>query len=46
MTNWIVTRTGRFKAASAGASLSDRVTTPLLIQHGDLDWFTRRIKVD
>src|ERR1044071_2422371 len=23
MTNWIVTQTGRFKAASAGASLSD-----------------------
>ena len=75
MTNWIVTQTGRFKAASAGASLSDlsdtfylseggafmadyfkrpwenregyaahspltfadRVTTPLLIQHGDAD---------
>jgi len=75
MTNWIVTQTGRFKAASAGASLSDlsdtyylseggefmvgyfkrpwenresylahspltfadRVTTPLLIQHGELD---------
>jgi dipeptidyl aminopeptidase/acylaminoacyl peptidase len=75
MTNWIVTQTGRFKAASAGASLSDladiyylseggafiaeyfgppwehresyaahspithaaRVTTPLLIQHGERD---------
>ena len=75
MTNWIVTHTGRFKAASAGASLSDlsdtfylseggvfmadyfrrpwenregyaahspltfadRVTTPLLIQHGESD---------
>jgi dipeptidyl aminopeptidase/acylaminoacyl peptidase len=75
MTNWIVTRTGRFKAASAGASLSDlsdtfylseggefmadyfrrpwenrdaytshspltfadRVTTPLLLQHGEND---------
>jgi dipeptidyl aminopeptidase/acylaminoacyl peptidase len=75
MTNWIVTQTGRFKAASAGASLSDlpdtfylseggefmidyfkrpwenregyaahspltfagRVTTPLLIQHGEND---------
>ncbi len=75
MTNWIVTQTGRFKAASAGASLSDlsdtfylseggdfmidyfkrpwenrdgyakhspltfadRVTTPLLIQHGEMD---------
>ena len=75
MTNWIVTQTSRFKAASAGASLSDltdtfflseggefmadyfkrpwenregyashspltfadRVTTPLLIQHGELD---------
>ena len=75
MTNWIVTQTGRFKAASAGASLSDlsdayflseagefmveyfkrpwenresyaahspltyvdRVTTPLLIQHGEDD---------
>src|SRR6185436_4750673 len=75
MTNWIVTRTSRFKAASAGASLSDlsdtfylseggefmiayfkrpwenresyaahspltfaeRVTTPLLIQHGEAD---------
>jgi dipeptidyl aminopeptidase/acylaminoacyl peptidase len=75
MTNWIVTQTGRFKAASAGASLSDlsdtfylseggefmvgyfkrpwenrasyeahspltfaeRVTTPLLIQHGEAD---------
>jgi dipeptidyl aminopeptidase/acylaminoacyl peptidase len=75
MTNWIVTQTGRFKAASAGASISDlsdlyllseggefiveyfkdpwenrqsftahspitfadRVTTPLLIQHGDAD---------
>jgi len=75
MTNWIVTQTGRFKAASAGASLSDlsdtfylseggefmidyfgrpwenrdgyrahspltyadRVTTPLLIQHGESD---------
>ena len=75
MTNWIVTQTGRFKAASAGASLSDlsdtfylseggefmvdyfkrpwenragyaahspltfadRVTTPLLIQHGEVD---------
>jgi len=75
MTNWIVTQTSRFKAASAGASLSDlsdtfylseggefmadyfkrpwenaagysshspltfaaRVTTPLLIQHGEAD---------
>jgi dipeptidyl aminopeptidase/acylaminoacyl peptidase len=75
MTNWIVTQTTRFKAASAGASLSDladqyflsdggdvmaeyfkrpwearesyarhsplthaeRVTTPLLIQHGERD---------
>jgi dipeptidyl aminopeptidase/acylaminoacyl peptidase len=75
MTNWIVTQTDRFKAASAGASLSDlsdtfylseggefmvdyfkrpwenrdgyaahspltfadRVTTPLLIQHGEVD---------
>ena len=75
MTNWIVTQTGRFKAASAGASISDltdlyylpdggdlmveyfrrpwenresyaahspithveKVTTPLLIQHGDRD---------
>jgi len=75
MTNWIVTQTGRFKAASAGASLSDladeyflsdageimveyfkrpwearqsyaahspltfadKVTTPLLIQHGERD---------
>jgi dipeptidyl aminopeptidase/acylaminoacyl peptidase len=75
MTNWIVTQTNRFKAASAGASLSDlfdlyylseggdfmveyfkhpwearesyiahspltyveRVTTPLLIQHGERD---------
>jgi dipeptidyl aminopeptidase/acylaminoacyl peptidase len=75
MTNWVVTQTGRFKAASAGASLSDladtfylseggefmidyfkrpwenregyvahspltfadRVTTPLLIQHGEVD---------
>ena len=75
MTNWIVTQTGRFKAASAGASLSDltdayylgeggefmvqyfkrpwenresyaahspitfveRVTTPLLLQHGEHD---------
>jgi dipeptidyl aminopeptidase/acylaminoacyl peptidase len=75
MTNWIVTQTGRFRAASAGASLSDltdtfylseggefmadyfrrpwenregyashspltfadRVTTPLLIQHGEAD---------
>jgi dipeptidyl aminopeptidase/acylaminoacyl peptidase len=75
MTNWIVTQTGRFRAASAGASLSDlsdtfylseggaflidyfkrpwenregyashspltfadKVTTPLLIQHGEAD---------
>lgn len=75
MTNWIVTQTGRFKAASASASISDltdgyflseggdfmaeyfkrpwenrdsyarhspltyveRVTTPLLIQHGEND---------
>lgn len=75
MTNWIVTQTSRFKAASAGASISDindialqgegsefiveyfkwpwenrasyaahspitfaeRVTTPLLIQHGEVD---------
>jgi len=75
MTNWIVTQTGRFKAASAGASIAeladlyflseggefmvdyfkrpwenrdsyaahspltfaDRVTTPLLIQHGEVD---------
>jgi dipeptidyl aminopeptidase/acylaminoacyl peptidase len=75
MTNWIVTQTGRFKAASTGASISDltdpyylseggefmaeyfkrpwenadsyaahspltwakRVTTPLLIQHGERD---------
>jgi dipeptidyl aminopeptidase/acylaminoacyl peptidase len=74
MTNWIVTQTSRFKAASAGASISDlgdlvlseggeflleyfrqpwenrasyvahspltfaeRVTTPLLLQHGELD---------
>ena len=74
MTNWIVTQTGRFKAASSGASISDltdlilsegaefivsyfkwpwenrasfashspltfadRVTTPLLLQHGEVD---------
>jgi dipeptidyl aminopeptidase/acylaminoacyl peptidase len=74
MTNWIVTQTSRFKAASAGASLSDltdvvlseggefiveyfkwpwqnrnsyvahspitfaeKVTTPLLLQHGEAD---------
>ena len=75
MTDWIVTQTGRFKAASAGASISDltdpyylseagqfmveyfrlpwenpdsyrshspltwagKVTTPLLIQHGERD---------
>jgi dipeptidyl aminopeptidase/acylaminoacyl peptidase len=75
MTNWIITQTGRFKAASSGASLSDladqyflsdggevmaeyfkrpwearesyaahspltfasKVTTPLLIQHGERD---------
>ncbi|MEO8679005.1 MAG: S9 family peptidase [Vicinamibacterales bacterium] len=75
MTNWIVTQTSRFKAASAGASIADlsdlyyltdggdlmveyfkkpwenpqgyaqhsplthaaKVTTPLLIQHGDRD---------
>ena len=75
MTNWIITQTSRFKAASSGASLSDlsdtfylseggefmiayfkrpwenregyaahspltfadRVTTPLLIQHGEAD---------
>ncbi|HUO84388.1 MAG TPA: S9 family peptidase [Thermoanaerobaculia bacterium] len=75
MTNWIVTRTGRFRAASAAASISDltdirlipdggeitahyfrepwenresyiahspltfveRVTTPLLLQHGERD---------
>lgn len=75
MTNWIVTQTGRFKAASAGASAADlvdlrlipdggevmthyfrepwqnrasyaahsplsfveRVTTPLLLQHGERD---------
>ena len=74
MTNWIVTQTGRFKAASAGASIpdlediilsegaefivqyfkwpwenrasfashspitfADRVTTPLLLQHGEVD---------
>lgn len=75
MTSWIVTQTGRFKAASTGASVNDladlyylsdagdvmaeyfklpweapesyrahspvthaaRVTTPLLIQHGELD---------
>jgi len=74
MTNWIVTQTSRFKAASAGASLSDltdvvlseggefmvayfkqpwenrasyaahspltfagRVSTPLLLQHGEVD---------
>lgn len=74
MTNWIVTQTARFKAASSGASISDlndlilsegaefivsyfkwpwenrasytshspitfadRVTTPLLLQHGEVD---------
>jgi dipeptidyl aminopeptidase/acylaminoacyl peptidase len=75
MTDWMVTQTGRFKAASAGASISDltdlyylsdggqfvaeyfklpwenrdsyvahspithagRVTTPVLIQHGERD---------
>jgi dipeptidyl aminopeptidase/acylaminoacyl peptidase len=74
MTNWIVTQTSRFKAASSGASISDlndlilsegaefivsyfkwpwenrasyashsaitfadRVTTPLLLQHGEVD---------
>jgi len=75
MTNWIVTQTSRFKAASSGASISDledqyllsdagdpvaeyfkrpwearesyaahspltfvdRVTTPLLLQHGERD---------
>jgi len=80
MTNWIVTQTGRFKAASAAASISDladqyflsdggdfmaeyfkrpwearesyfahspvnfaeRVTTPLLLQHGEND---RRVPI-
>ena len=40
MTNWIVTQTGRFKAASAGASLSDLSDTYLSVRgrrvHGRL----------
>jgi len=43
MTNWIVTQTGRFKAASAGASLSDLSDTFYLSEGGDfmIDYFKR-----
>jgi dipeptidyl aminopeptidase/acylaminoacyl peptidase len=43
MTNWIVTQTGRFKAASAGASLSDLADTYYLSEGGEfmIDYFKR-----
>ena len=43
MTNWIVTQTGRFKAASAGASLSDLSDTFYLSEGGVFmaDYFKR-----
>ena len=43
MTNWIVTQTGRFKAASAGASLSDLSDTYYLSEGGVFmaDYFKR-----
>jgi dipeptidyl aminopeptidase/acylaminoacyl peptidase len=43
MTNWIVTQTRRFKAASAGASLSDLADTFYLSEGGEfmIDYFKR-----
>jgi dipeptidyl aminopeptidase/acylaminoacyl peptidase len=43
MTNWIVGHTGRFKAASAGASLSDLADTYYLSEGGEfmVDYFKR-----
>ena len=43
MTNWIVTQTGRFKAASAGASLSDLADTSYLSEGGEfmVEYFKR-----
>jgi dipeptidyl aminopeptidase/acylaminoacyl peptidase len=43
MTNWIVTHTNRFKAASAGASISDLVDLYLLSEGGEfvVDYFKR-----
>lgn len=43
MTNWIVTQTNRFKAASAGASISDLIDGYLLGEGGDfmVEYFGR-----
>jgi dipeptidyl aminopeptidase/acylaminoacyl peptidase len=43
MTNWIVTQTGRFKAASSGASISDLADTYFLSEGGEfmIDYFKR-----
>ena len=43
MTNWIVTQTGRFKAASAGASISDLADTYYLSDGGEfmVEYFKR-----
>lgn len=43
LTNWIVTQTGRFKAASAGASISDLLDLYYLPDGGDLmvEYFKR-----
>lgn len=43
MTNWIVTQTSRFKAASAGASISDLADLYYLTEGGDLmiEYFKR-----
>jgi len=43
MTNWIVTQTGRFKAASAGAGLTDLADTFYLSEGGEfmVDYFKR-----
>jgi dipeptidyl aminopeptidase/acylaminoacyl peptidase len=43
MTNWIVTQTNRFKAASAGASISDLADLYYLTEGGDLmaEYFKR-----
>ena len=43
MTNWIVTQTGRFKAASAGASISDLADQYYLSDGGELmaEYFKR-----
>ena len=48
MTNWIVTQTSRFKAASSGASISDLADVYLLSEGGEFiaEYFKRRGRID